>query len=265
MRMRIITIVILAAIGSLLIGVNSANAGGWGCFGVSSGCYGVKASCCGVRSSCYGCYGGGFSRHGCYGGCFSSCHGCYGCYGGHHAAWAHRRATRRAYACHGCYGWHGCHGGCYSSCHGGCYGCHGCYGSKVIYDSAPMQQDVKEAQPAAADPAPAANPAPTPPPVEGARVSRGTAVLAVNVPAGAKIYVNGSKTKTEGRHRRYMSPGLISGRSYRYEVQAVVERDGRELALTKSVTVTAGSEAKISFDFDDAVQPEAVLTLNVRN
>jgi uncharacterized protein (TIGR03000 family) len=129
----------------------------------------------------------------------------------------------------------------------------------VIYDSAPVQGGVEEAQPA-----PAANPAPEEPtPAEGARLPRGAAVLAVDVPAGASIYVNGSKTKSEGSHRRYMSTGLISGRTYRYEVRAVVDRGGKLQAITKSVTLTAGAETKILFEFADAEQSETMLTLNV--
>jgi uncharacterized protein (TIGR03000 family) len=129
----------------------------------------------------------------------------------------------------------------------------------VIYDSAPVQHGIPGAQPA-----PAANPAPdVPAPVEGAQLSRRTAVLALAVPASAEVYVNGSKTQTKGSHRRYMSSGLIPGRSYRYEVQAVVERGGRRRAITKTATLTAGSEAKISFEFADAEQPETVLTLYV--
>jgi uncharacterized protein (TIGR03000 family) len=129
----------------------------------------------------------------------------------------------------------------------------------VIHDSAPEHDSVNEAQSA-----PAADPIPeVPAPVEGAQLPRDSAVLAVDVPADAEIYVNGSKTMTEGSHRRYMSTGLISGRTYPYEVRAVVDRGGRQRTITKFVTLTAGFEAKMSFEFADGEQPETMLTLYV--
>jgi uncharacterized protein (TIGR03000 family) len=108
----------------------------------------------------------------------------------------------------------------------------------------------------AADPAPA-----VPAPVEGAQLSHGDALLAVEVPSGAEIYVNGYKTKSEGGQRQYRSSGLIPGRSYQYQVQAVVEREGKQRTITKNVTLTAGSTAKLKFEFADDVQADALVTL----
>ena len=207
-------------------------------------------SCYGY-DGCHGCYGvhvGPIRRlfarmHAhhtacsCYGGCYSSCHGCYS-------------------SCHGCYSsCHGCYGGCYSSC----------YGSKVIYDSSPVQQSIEVPQPApAAGPAPTADPVPTvPPAVESTQLLRNNAELVVDVPADAKIFVNGNRTNTQGSQRRYVSAGLIPGQTYEYQVQAVVERDGKEQTVTKSVLLTAGSEVKLAFEFPATEQVETVLTLHV--
>ncbi|MBI2477826.1 MAG: TIGR03000 domain-containing protein [Planctomycetia bacterium] len=256
MRSRILMAATLA-IGLSFVGVGDAEAG-WGCYGVSTGCYGVSTGCYGVSSGCHGCYGSVVvSCHGCYG--YDSCHGCYGVHMG-----PFRRLAARMHAHHAacsCYG--GCYGGCYSSCHGcysSCHGCYSsCYGSKVIYDSSPVQQSIEAPQPApAADPLPA-----TPPPVESTQLLRGRAELVVEVPADAKIYVNGNKTNTQGTHRRYLSAGLIPGQTYVYEVQAVFERDGKEQAVTKSISLTAGSEVKLAFDFPATEQVETVLTLHV--
>jgi uncharacterized protein (TIGR03000 family) len=121
----------------------------------------------------------------------------------------------------------------------------------VIHDSAPSipTQDIEERESA-----PVAEPAlentPTPTPDEGVLLPRGTATLAVDVPADAKIYVNGSKTTTEGGHRRYVASRLISNQMYRYEVRAIVDRGGRQRVISKFVTLSAGSQAKMSFEFD---------------
>lgn len=277
MRSRIMMAAILA-IGLSFVGIGDAKAG-WGCYGVSAGCYGmstgcygVSTGCYGVSSGCYGCYGSVVvSCHGCYG--YDSCHGCYGVHVGPiRRLVARMHANHAARSCYGscyggCYGgcYSSCHGGCYSSCHGGCYSsCHGgcyssCYGSKVIYDSAPVEQSIEAPQPA-----PAADPAPTvPPPVESTRLLRNSAELVVDVPADAKIFVNGNKTNTPGSQRRYVSAGLIPGQTYEYQVQAVVERDGKEQTVTKSVSLTAGSEVKLAFEFPATEQIETVLTLHV--
>ena len=264
----------ILAIGLSVIGVTDAEAG-WGCYGVSAGCYGVSSGCYGVSSGCYGVSSG---CHGCYGSvvvsCYGGydCHGCHGCYGVHMGPI--RRLAARIHAhhaacscygschggcyssCHGCYS--SCHGGCYSSCHGGCYS--SCYGSKVIYESSPVQQSIPEAQPA-----PATEPAPAvpPPPAAATQALRGNATLVVDVPADAKIFVNGTKTNTLGSQRRYVSTGLMSGQTYSYEVQAVFERDGKEQAVTKNVSLTAGSEVQLAFEFPATEQAETVLTIHV--
>lgn len=131
--------------------------------------------------------------------------------------------------------------------------------------SVPVQQGNRETQKAPADnAAPADNVVPgQPAEVESTQSQRNAAELIVSLPADAKVYVNGNETRIGGSHRRYMSTGLIPGRSYHYEVQAVVERGGRRTVLTKSTKLTAGSSAKISFEFAETEQTDTVLTLYV--
>ncbi len=132
----------------------------------------------------------------------------------------------------------------------------------MIYDSVPGGQEY-DSVPGGQEIEPGNDAAPEPAPVQGTQASRGTAVLAVDVPADAKIYVNGNQTTTEGSHRVYRSSGLVSGQTYKYEVRAVVDRDGKRQELTKSVKLTANSEAKISFEFANTEQSETVVTLHV--
>ena len=77
-----------------------------------------------------------------------------------------------------------------------------------------------------------------------------TAVLSVNVPEEAKVYINGRLTRTEGDVRSYVSRGLKSGKKYDYRVKAVLSRNGKEIVRNHSVKLVPGLQKLISFDFD---------------
>jgi uncharacterized protein (TIGR03000 family) len=99
---------------------------------------------------------------------------------------------------------------------------------------------------------------PSPEPETGETTSvfqrHGDAVLQVNVPDEAtQVYVNNRLTTTEGLKRRYVSKKLKSGKSYSFNVEAVVKRNGKEIALTKSVQLRAGKQSTVNFDFDQPV------------
>ena len=74
------------------------------------------------------------------------------------------------------------------------------------------------------------------------------AMLLVEVPANAKIFVNGSATSATGGQRRFVSRGLAEGRDYDYVVRMVVDRDGRPVEETKVVSLSAGSSKSVSFN-----------------
>ena len=78
-----------------------------------------------------------------------------------------------------------------------------------------------------------------------------TALLNVNVPADAKIFVNGSATTSTGADRQYVSRGLTAGNRYEYEVRAEITKDGNTVTETKNVTLAAGQMVNLSFNFDD--------------
>lgn len=97
-------------------------------------------------------------------------------------------------------------------------------------------------------------------PVDGVQAKvKSSGMLAVEVPEEAVIYVNDYKTTSEGTDRRLLSSGLQPGKSYTYEVRA--ELDGQ--ALTKFVSLEAGEQAKLKFDFPEAPRDETVLTIYV--
>jgi uncharacterized protein (TIGR03000 family) len=245
--------------------------------------YSYAYGCCDPCADCgWGYYGGVYGWH--------------GCRGHRHAYWAPGYATyyRAPAYYYGFYGYSGVTGGC---CNGGPSLS---TESPVPAEAAP-QVTVEPASPPAkskdsvlrgprvppppkaggdADAAPAlpadAPPDIVPPAKKGAagkvlderstRVPAGGTILTVHVPADAKVYINGNVTTTIGTQRRYVSLGLEPGRRYTYEVRAVRERNGQELADTKSVQVGAGETAEMSFGFEaetPTAAAETSLTLYV--
>jgi uncharacterized protein (TIGR03000 family) len=73
--------------------------------------------------------------------------------------------------------------------------------------------------------------------------------LTIVVPADAKVFINGRQTRSIGTQREYVSYGLESGLTYRYEVRAEVVRDGKTVEDTREVFLTAGSREGVAFDF----------------
>ncbi len=211
-----------------MVAVPSTSCFSTGCCGgvmMSGGCY--SSGCCGgsysscYSSSCTGCCGGsGFlglrSR---MSGLFnrSSCSGCYSssCYGS---------------SCFGsaCYG-----GGCYG---GGCYGgahyygsdFHPAYGSGIIVGSATPRQPLEFSA------------ARTKPDAAPAR-------LTIEVPAGAKLFVDGQLTKGEGTSRNFHTPDLADGQTFFYDLKAEVLVEGRPVTETKRVIVHSGDALTESF------------------
>lgn len=191
---------------------------GGGCHGCFSSCHGSLFShgCCG--GGCHGCFSschGGLFSHGCCGGgchgCFSSCHGCNGCHG---------------FSLFSCF--HHNHGCC-----GGCNGCNGCCGGTVV-------------QPAPAPPPP---PPPAKPGDKKADAElENRARLTVEVPAEAKLFVDGFETKASGTTvRSFTTPELEAGQDYYYILKIETVRDGKTVAETQQVTVRAGQETRASF------------------
>jgi uncharacterized protein (TIGR03000 family) len=86
-----------------------------------------------------------------------------------------------------------------------------------------------------------------------ASIEGGSAVLTVSVPAEATIYVNDKATTTPGAERQFVSRNLAPGAVYTYRIRAEVERDGQKLTETKTITMTAGDQSQLRFDFQAAV------------
>jgi uncharacterized protein (TIGR03000 family) len=87
------------------------------------------------------------------------------------------------------------------------------------------------------------------------------AVLEVEVPEDAQVFVNGRATTSTGTHRRFVSRGLEPGFSYTYDIRVVGVVDGETVSETKTVRVTAGQETALVFQLER--EYETVLTLTV--
>jgi uncharacterized protein (TIGR03000 family) len=115
---------------------------------------------------------------------------------------------------------------------------------------------------------PAGGAAPLPGPDGSTSLSRDSVLLAVQVPADAKVFVNDNATRSMGAQRRYMSRGLQTGREYTYTVRAEVTRDGQTLTETQVVRVQAGEISTLAFGFENGQNvasrsPRTALILHV--
>jgi uncharacterized protein (TIGR03000 family) len=179
------------------------------------------AGCCGCSAS-YGCYGGGCYGGGGYGGGGYGCHGGrgYGCYGGGY----------------GCMGYGGGGYGCMGYGGGG-YGCmgygggYGCYGGGMMYSTPPVKQMDKEKEKEKVGP-------------EKEGSVQAPALIVVNLPANAKLTINGAATTSTSSVRMFSSPVLQPGQEYTYTLRAEVPGETR--VLTQDIVVRAGQETRVT-------------------
>jgi uncharacterized protein (TIGR03000 family) len=88
--------------------------------------------------------------------------------------------------------------------------------------------------------------------------------LMVNVPASAKVLVNGNATTSVGATRRFVSRDLNPSESYRFEVQATYTMDGKEVTQSRTVIARAGAIEEVTFEGASSDDPvETILTLSV--
>ena len=102
-----------------------------------------------------------------------------------------------------------------------------------------------------------------PPAGEETSIRKADGLLAVEVPADAKIFVNGQATRSTGEHREFVSRDLELGYNYAYEVRAEVIRDGQTIEQTKKIDLRAGKRAEVAFNFAPAEKVETKLTVRV--
>jgi uncharacterized protein (TIGR03000 family) len=74
-----------------------------------------------------------------------------------------------------------------------------------------------------------------------------TARVVVRLPDDAHLEFGGVAVPQTGRIRQFVTPTLVPGRPYRYEIRATWQEDGREVVLERSVRVYAGEKTEVDF------------------
>jgi len=75
-----------------------------------------------------------------------------------------------------------------------------------------------------------------------------TATFVVNLPADARLIVNGSTTRSTTARRVFVSPPLEPGGTYYYTLRAEITRGGETLATTRQVSVRPGQQTEVTLD-----------------
>jgi uncharacterized protein (TIGR03000 family) len=81
----------------------------------------------------------------------------------------------------------------------------------------------------------------------GERLNDKRAHLRVQVPANAKVWLNGQAMRQRGRERDFYSPVLKSGKKYEYEVRARWKENGKTVDETKKVDVRPNAWSEVDF------------------
>lgn len=159
------------------------------------------------------------------------------------AGWHHRHGCGSCGTCAHCR--HGRHRGCHG-CAGGSYG-GGSHGGGS-HGGGSSGGSPGAGAPKAAESAPAASAAKKVAwtgPADGA-------MLAIAVPEGAKLSINGNLTELTGAVRHFTATGLADDKKYQYELKMVVDGKDAPVEQTKTVWLVAGEEQTVVFDGADA-------------
>jgi uncharacterized protein (TIGR03000 family) len=165
--------------------------------------------------------------------------------GGEVTAFHRSHCSCSGYSSCGCSGYVGRGGCCASSCHGGyggrIYGCSGgygcCHGGYACCGGTTMRSGYY------------------PNGYAGSEVTvrdPRRATITVSVPPDARIFFDDQPTTSVSSRRVFLTPPLQPGADYSYTVQANLERNGKMTSLRKQVTVRAGQESQVSFEFPAA-------------
>ncbi len=80
-----------------------------------------------------------------------------------------------------------------------------------------------------------------------AKANAAPARITVELPASAKLYVDGVLKTSEGTVRNFHTPDLSKGQSYYYDLKAEITIDGATITDEKRVIVKAGESLNESF------------------
>ena len=80
-----------------------------------------------------------------------------------------------------------------------------------------------------------------------ANLNATSARITVDLPASAKLYVDGVLKTAEGSVRNFHTPDLVKGQSYYYDLKAEITIDGTTITDEKRIIVKAGETLNESF------------------
>ncbi|MFT7641878.1 MAG: hypothetical protein ACI9G1_003629, partial [Pirellulaceae bacterium] len=82
--------------------------------------------------------------------------------------------------------------------------------------------------------------------------------LTLRVPADARVYLGGNPTAAVGNVRTFTTAGLAAGQKWdNYKIVVAVERNGQMLTQERVITLQAGDQPSLDFDFDTAKVADA--------
>jgi uncharacterized protein (TIGR03000 family) len=71
------------------------------------------------------------------------------------------------------------------------------------------------------------------------------AMLRVRLPADARLTVDGQEMRQTGPLRRFYSPPLTAGKTYRYSFDWTFQKDGKTVKRSRSIPVRAGDDKEV--------------------
>ena len=83
-------------------------------------------------------------------------------------------------------------------------------------------------------------------------------ILVVRLPAGAKLEIEDTPTKSTGEVRTYRSPPLAPGKNYTYSLKATWKEGDKEVVRERSVAVHAGEVVRVDL-FQEAPTKDGVM------
>ena len=92
------------------------------------------------------------------------------------------------------------------------------------------------------------------------QASAASAKLMVDLPAEAKLYVDGQLTTSTTENRVFTTPALQSGLTYYYDLKAEITRGGSTHTENKRVIVHSGDSIRTTFDVLEAELKRDVIT-----
>jgi len=87
---------------------------------------------------------------------------------------------------------------------------------------------------------------------EAEKETAAPATIQVNLPADARLTIDGAATTSTSANRTFATPTLETGKEFYYTLTAAVVRDGKTLTVSKRVTVRAGAETRVNIEIPTA-------------